>query len=272
MIEIDNMLYTMSLPVRPTSTADLVIGSERNRSMIPFCISGVAGLPAHLAHRRLRGSRTSRARQIRERAIRPAGPFRRCDGVINSSRYREVTRLRTKGTEVEGQPFLMVMAGLGVSLAGFSSLLTLFRANNDWDPVSLWRAKTIVRASLNVASAALVPVPVFYLTGSEQWAIRAGTAMLLALSVVSTIRSSPQKQPEAWPEGYSVVPFYVIGAIAFSLMALNLALANLGLLLLLLLWDLGLPAGIFADVVEEFRPGERLEQPIGDDGTSPADR
>lgn len=173
---------------------------------------------------------------------------------------------------MEGQPFLMVLAGLGVSLAGFSSLLTLFRANNDWDPVSLWRAKTIVRASLNVSSAALVPVPVFYLTGSEQWAIRAGTAMLLVLSVVSTIRSSPQKQPEAWPEGYSVVPFYVISAITSLLMALNVLLANLGLLLLLLLWDLGLPASIFADVVEEFRPGDGLHRSTGDDNANHAER
>lgn len=173
---------------------------------------------------------------------------------------------------MEGQPFLMVLAGLGVSLAGFSSLLTLFRADNSWDPVSLWRAKTIVRASLNVASAALVPVPVFYLTGSEQWAIRAGTAILLALSVVAMIRSSPQKQPEAWPEGYSVIPFYVISAITVLLMALNMLLANLGLLLILLLWDLGLPAGIFADVVEEFSPGDRIQPSIGDDRKDAADR
>ena len=97
-------------------------------------------------------------------------------------------------------------------------------------------------------------------------------ALLLALSVVAMIRSSPQKQPEAWPEGYSVVPFYVIGAIVFSLMTLNVLLANLGLLLFLLLWNLGLPASIFADVVEVFQPGDRLEHPTGGDGKSPADR
>lgn len=133
---------------------------------------------------------------------------------------------------MEGQFFLMGVAGLSVSLAGFSSLLTLFRANGSWDPVALWRARTIVRASLDAASAAL----------------------------------------KAWPEGYSVVPFYVISAVTFALMFLNLVLASLGLLLLLLMWELGLPAGIFVSVVEEFRPGERLEQPTGDDGKSPADR
>lgn len=161
---------------------------------------------------------------------------------------------------MEGQFYFRGIAGLAVSLAGFSSLLTLFRAPDAWDAVTLWRAKTIVRASLDAASAALVPVPVFYLTGSADWAIRAGGAVLLALSISSTIRSSPQRQPEAWPEGYSVVPFYVISAFSFALMLLNLVLANLGLLLLLLLWELGLPASIFALVVEEFRPGARREE------------
>jgi hypothetical protein len=176
-----------------------------------------------------------------------------------------------KGSGVEGQFYLMGIAGLAVSLAGFSSLLTLFRPTDSWDPVTLWRARTIVRASLDAASAALIPVPVFYLTGSTDWAIRAGTAMLFVLAIASTIRSSPQRQPEAWPEHYSVVPFYVISAVSFALMMLNLALANLGLLLLLLLWELGLPASIFASVVEEFRPGARLDQSTADD-VNPADR
>jgi len=47
----------------------------------------------------------------------------------------------------------MGIAGLAVSLAGFSSLLTLFRAPNAWDPVSLRRARTIVWVSLDEASA-----------------------------------------------------------------------------------------------------------------------
>jgi hypothetical protein len=94
--------------------------------------------------------------------------------------------------------------------------------------------------------------------------------MLLVLSIAGTIRSSPQRQPEAWREGYSVVPFYVISAVSFALMMLNLALANLGLLLLLLLWELDLPAGIFASVVEEFRLGARHDQSTGVDGKSAA--
>ena len=38
---------------------------------------------------------------------------------------------------MEGQFYLMGVAGLGISLAGFSSLLTVFRASGAWDEVSL---------------------------------------------------------------------------------------------------------------------------------------
>ena len=58
--------------------------------------------------------------------------------------------------------------------------------------------------------------------------------MLLVLAIVSTSAAALRGNPKRWPEGYSVVPFYVISAVSFALMVLNLALANLGLLLLLL--------------------------------------
>jgi hypothetical protein len=155
---------------------------------------------------------------------------------------------------VEGQFYLMGVAGLGLSLAGFSSLLTVFRAPGSWDEVTLWRARTIVRASIDTASTALLPVPVWYLTGSTDWAIRAGTAMMLALLLVRSIRNSPRRFPQAWGGDYSRVPFYVITSVTAVVMVVNLVLANLGLLLLLLVLQLGFPASIFARVVEEFRP------------------
>jgi hypothetical protein len=155
---------------------------------------------------------------------------------------------------MEGQFYLMGIAGLAVSLAGFASLLTVFRPPHTWDGVTLWRARIIVRASLDTASAALIPVPVFYLTGSVDWAIRAGVGMILVLSILSTLRSSPARNPDAWPEPYSVKPFYVMSAVAFLVMIVALVLANLGLLLLLLLFELGLPASTFATVVDEYRP------------------
>ena len=155
---------------------------------------------------------------------------------------------------MEGQFYLMGVAGLGLSLAGFSTLLSVFRAPGTWDQVIVWRARTIVRASIDTASAALIPVPVWYLTGSTDWAIRAGTALTLVLLMVRSIRYSPRRFPEAWGGSYSQIPFYVITATTVAAMMVNLVLASLGLFLLLLIWQLGFPASIFARVVEEFRP------------------
>ena len=62
---------------------------------------------------------------------------------------------------MEGQFYITTIAGLGVSLAGFSALLTLFRAGHAWDSVTLWRARAIVRTSLETALAMLTVIPVY---------------------------------------------------------------------------------------------------------------
>ncbi|CAM4095359.1 hypothetical protein KIPE111705_40190 [Kibdelosporangium persicum] len=42
-------LFTTSLVVRPINTADRAIGSERNRSMMPFWMSSASPSPVHVA-------------------------------------------------------------------------------------------------------------------------------------------------------------------------------------------------------------------------------
>jgi hypothetical protein len=68
---------------------------------------------------------------------------------------------------VEGKFFMTTIAGLGVSLAGFSALLALFRAGQVWDAVTLWRARAIVRTSLETNIGMLTVIPIFYLTASD---------------------------------------------------------------------------------------------------------
>ena len=45
MITMTSTLLTTSLPVRPISTAARDIGSDRNRSMMPFCMSSARPAP-----------------------------------------------------------------------------------------------------------------------------------------------------------------------------------------------------------------------------------
>jgi hypothetical protein len=42
-------LKTRSLAVRPNTTAERDIGSERNRSMMPFCMSSASPAPVKVA-------------------------------------------------------------------------------------------------------------------------------------------------------------------------------------------------------------------------------
>jgi hypothetical protein len=165
---------------------------------------------------------------------------------------------------VEGQFYITTIAGLGVSLAGFSALLTLFRAGQVWDAVTLWRARAIVRTSLETAIAMLASVPVFYLTGTDAWAIRAGTFLLLVTGWIDLVKMGPGRQPDAWPDRRRIRYFYAIGVAASAVLITNLVIANLGVFLAMGLWNLGLPMTIFIMVVDEFTPGQQI-------GASPTD-
>jgi hypothetical protein len=158
------------------------------------------------------------------------------------------------GGLVEGQFYITTIAGLGVSLAGFSALLTLFRQGQAWDAVTLWRARAIVRTSIETAFSMLTTIPVFYLAGSEAWAIRTGSFFLLVSGVSDSIRMGPRREPAAWPDRRRAIPFYVIGVVSVVILGVNLFIANLGIFLALGLWNLGLPMTIFMAVLEEFRP------------------
>lgn len=65
MMTVTITLVTTSEDVRPTSTADWAMGSERNRSMIPFCMSSANPAPVMVAPKmtvwaKIPGTRNSR--------------------------------------------------------------------------------------------------------------------------------------------------------------------------------------------------------------------
>jgi uncharacterized membrane-anchored protein len=157
---------------------------------------------------------------------------------------------------VEGQFYITTIAGLGVSLAGFSAVLTLFRAGQQWDPVTLWRARTIVRTSLSTAIAMLTSVPAFYLVNSEAAGIRTGCFFLLVTGLADSISMGPKRQPEAWPDRKGTIPFFAVTFVLSAAMAVNLVIANLGVFLAVGLFNLTLPMTVFIAVVNEFRPGD----------------
>jgi hypothetical protein len=80
-----------------------------------------------------------------------------------------------------GQPFLLTVAGLALSVAGFAGLMAAFRRDASWTPTDLWRLRGIVRLSFLCMFLALAPVPIFTLVQNEALAV--AISSLLVASV-----------------------------------------------------------------------------------------
>jgi hypothetical protein len=165
---------------------------------------------------------------------------------------------------VEGQPFFTTIAGLSVSLAGFGAVIAWLRDDpSGWDPVNLWRVKTIVRHALTIAFVCLSLVPIHTFTQDDALTIRIGSAVAL-LFVVSDIWRIRDPDPLVWdPLSWRV--FLGTSGILGLLATVNLFWASLGVLQALILILLTSPAGIFTNFVREMghRPGSVAETDPG---------
>lgn len=153
-------------------------------------------------------------------------------------------------TAVEGQPFFTTIAGLSVSLAGFGAVIAWLRDDpSGWDPVNLWRVKTIVRHALTIAFLCLSLVPIHTFTQDDMTTIRIGSALagLFAISDMWRIR---HPDPVVW-DPVSLRVFMAMSGALTLLGIVNVALASLGLLQALILIILTSPAGIFSNFVRE---------------------
>ena len=99
---------------------------------------------------------------------------------------------------MEGQPFFTTIAGLSVSLAGFGAVIAWLRDDpSGWDPVNLWRVKTIVRHALTIAFLCLSLVPIHTFTQDDMTTIRIGSA-LVALFAISDMWRVRHPDPVVW--------------------------------------------------------------------------
>jgi hypothetical protein len=166
---------------------------------------------------------------------------------------------------VEGQPFFTSIAGLAVSLAGFGAVIAWLRDDpSGWDPVNLWRVKTIVRHALTIAFLCLTLVPIHTFTQDDATTIRIGSA-LGALFLAPTCGGSEtrirwcgnptRRGASSWRRrGWSPCWEWSTSPGRALLQALILAV-------------LTSPAGIFSNFVREMgrRSGGRPAEPSGID-------
>ena len=166
---------------------------------------------------------------------------------------------------MEGQPFFTTIAGLSVSLAGFGAVIAWLRDDpSGWDPVNLWRVKTIVRHALTIAFLCLTLVPIHTFTQDDTTTIRIGSA-LAAVFAISDMWRVRNPDPVIW-DPLSLRVFRTTSVALALLGVVNVVLASLGLLQALVLCLLTSPAGIFSNFVREMgrSPGSVAETDLGE--------
>ena len=148
--------------------------------------------------------------------------------------------------------FFLSLAGLGLSVAGFAGLVSAFRRRDEgWTRTELWRLRTIARLSFTLVFLALLPFPLFALSGDEVLVIRLMSALVVLLYVGDIV--APRFDRDNWPSRSWLASALVDAA--FALVSLvNLFVAQTGLLELALILRLLHPINLFLRVLRSFEP------------------
>jgi hypothetical protein len=148
--------------------------------------------------------------------------------------------------------FFLSIAGLGVSVAGFSGLVTAFRRRDEgWTRAELWRLRAIPRLSFILVFLALAPFPLYALTGDEALVIRlvSGLVVLVYLSEIL----GPRFEMANWP-GRSWLASAAVDSAVALVSVVNIFAVQTGLLELALLLRLVHPVNLFIRVLGYFEP------------------
>ena len=106
------------------------------------------------------------------------------------SPFTSSLEVRTKGRDsrsaglefapcVTSSSFLSV-SGLALSVAGFAGLVSAFRGRDQgWTRAELWRLRMIARLSFILVFLALLPFPLYALTGDEPLVIRIVSTLII---------------------------------------------------------------------------------------------
>jgi hypothetical protein len=151
---------------------------------------------------------------------------------------------------VEAQPFFTSIAGLAISLAGFGAVIAWLRDDpSGWDPVNLWRVKTIVRHAFSIAFLCLSLVPINSFTQNDATTIRIGSAVA-ALFAISDMWRIRHPDPVVWDTVSWRIFMSTSGVLGLFALG-NILWGSLGALQALILALLTSPAGIFTNFVRE---------------------
>lgn len=150
----------------------------------------------------------------------------------------------------------MALGGLGVSLAGFVGIITaLDRSEEHKSEVSRWRVRNIVRAGFTLTIIGFGTVAVYSVTGDDLDAtiriVSVFTIFANGLRARSELRPGP-----AWPDRNQ---WRLAASVETALMfgyAAVVVVPSVGLLQLLLIFQLGFPLSIFFFTIRDISGSE----------------
>ncbi len=151
-----------------------------------------------------------------------------------------------------GQGFLLTLAGLALSVAGFAGLMAAFRREAAWTATDVWRLRGIVRLSFILMFLALLPIPVHMLVGSDLVAVGIASAVVASVyawEALGVLRERAASGPATWMTAYLLMDATIGG-----LMTANVVFGSAAVLMLVLLFRLGHPVGLFVEAIKAFRP------------------
>ena len=148
--------------------------------------------------------------------------------------------------------FFLSVAGLALSVAGFAGIVSAFRNREQgWTRTELWRLRAIPRLSITLVFLALLPFPIYALTGDEAVVVRVVSGLVLLAYLFETVAAAFDRA--SWPGRTWLVG--AVGSFLFGLVSLvNLVAAQVGLLEIALLLLLLEPAALFVRVLGHFEP------------------
>jgi len=149
------------------------------------------------------------------------------------------------------EPFLLTVAGISMSFAGFAGLMNALRRGDTWQAMHLYQLRIIVAYALASLFAALTAIPASTLLGERAAIASLGAAMTLVSialglwNMFGDIRLGRERQvPTLIRATFTALTLF--GQFLFALAALTGVLQVYELALIFLLT---IPAGTFAFVV-----------------------
>jgi hypothetical protein len=155
---------------------------------------------------------------------------------------------------VAAQGFLLTVAGIALSLAGFSGLVAGLRsAAEPWTKTDVWRLRRIVHECFNVLFLALFPIPLFAITGDEGLTLRIASVVLALVLVADVAMLTPEWRRD-WPGDPNFYLAWSVNAfVALALVVNAVVWLNAGVYEAALVQSLFWPANLFRLTLRNLR-------------------